>query len=126
MALAMSKSISMPHSWAMAGRCSMELVEQPRAMSTVRAFRKASRLIISRGRMSFFSISITAMPACLASSTRAEYTAGMVPLPRRPMPSTSVRQFIELAVYMPEQEPQLGQVLHSYSRSFSSEIFPAL
>ncbi len=69
---------------------------------------------------------MTAMPACFASSIRAEYTAGMVPLPRRPMPRASVRQFMEFAVYMPEQEPHVGQVLHSYSRSFSSVILPAL
>ena len=41
------------------------------------------------------------------------------------MPSTSVRQFIELAVYMPEQEPHVGQVFSSNSRSFSSLILPA-
>ena len=49
------------------------------------------------------------MPVCLASRSRAEYTAGMVPLPRRAMPMASVRQFMELAVYIPEQEPQVGQ-----------------
>ena len=82
--------------------------------------------MMSRGRMFFLSISMTAMPACFASSIRAEYTAGIVPLPRRPMPRASVRQFMEFAVYMPEQEPHVGQVLHSYSRSFSSVILPAL
>ena len=30
-----------------------------------------------------------------------------------------------LAVYIPEQEPQVGQVLFSYSRSSSSVILPA-
>ena len=38
----------------------------------------------------------------------------------------SVRQFMELAVYMPEQDPQVGQVLHSYSFNFSSVMVPAL
>ena len=47
-------------------------------------------------------------------------------MPCSAMPSASVRQFMEFAVYIPEQEPQVGQVLHSYSRSFSSEILPAL
>src|SRR5690606_16917885 len=32
----------------------------------------------------------------------------------------SVRQFMELAVNMPEQEPQVGQALRSYSSTFSS------
>ena len=37
----------------------------------------------------------------------------MVPLPGSAMPTTSARQFMELAVNMPEQEPQVGQALHS-------------
>jgi hypothetical protein len=35
------------------------------------------------------------------------------PLPGSDRPSASVRQFIELAVNMPEQEPQVGQALRS-------------
>ena len=54
MALAASRSISTPASWAMAGRCSMVLVEQPRAISTVSALWKAAAVMMSRGRM-FFS-----------------------------------------------------------------------
>ena len=46
-------------------------------------------------------------------------TAGMVPLPGRPRPRASVRQFMELAVNMPAQEPQPGQA-HSSSSSSSS------
>ena len=42
------------------------------------------------------------------------------------MPSTSVRQFIEFAVYIPEQEPQVGQVLSSQTVSCFSSILPAL
>src|SRR5690554_1870285 len=33
----------------------------------------------------------------------------------------SVRQFMELAVNMPEQEPQVGHALRSYSSTISSE-----
>ena len=58
--------------------------------------------------------SIICMPACFASWIRAEYTAGIVPLPFKPMPSASVRQFMVLAVYIPEQEPQVGHTLSSY------------
>ena len=65
-------------------------------------------------------------PEALVTKMRAEYAAGMVPFPHSPMPSTSVRQFIEFAVYIPEQEPQVGQVFRSYSQSFSASIFPAL
>ena len=70
--LAMSKLSWIPHSWAMAGRCSMVLVEQPRAMSTVSALWKAASVMISRGRMSFSTSSMIFMPACFASRSRAE------------------------------------------------------
>ena len=65
------------------------------------------------------------IPACLARRSRADQTAGMVPFPRRPIPMASVRQFMELAVYIPEQEPQVGQALFSYSSSPSSSSLPA-
>ena len=66
------------------------------------------------------------MPAALASAMRAACTAGIVPLPGRPMPSASVRQFMELAVNMPAQEPQPGQAHSSSSSSSSSLILPPL
>ena len=102
------------------------MVEQPSAISAVIAFLIAAAVIISRGRIFFFTSSMTCIPACLASSIRAEYTAGIVPLPFNPIPSTSVKQFIEFAVYIPEQEPQVGHTLRSNSVSCSSLIFPAL
>ena len=37
----------------------------------------------------------------------------MVPLPGRARPMASVRQFMELAVNMPAQEPQVGQTVFS-------------
>ena len=51
-------------------------------------------------------------------------TAGIVPLPGSAMPSTSVRQFMELAVNMPEQEPQVGQDLFSSSMKVFASIWP--
>ena len=103
----------------------MLLVEHPSAMSTVRAFRIASLVMMSRGQIFWRSISITAMPACLARRRRSEYTAGMVPLPASPMPRASVRQFMEFAVYMPEQDPQVGQAFSSNSHTSSSLMVPA-
>ena len=41
---------------------------------------------------------------------------------KRPRPRTSVRQFMEFAVNIPEQEPQPGQELPSISASSSSLI----
>ena len=45
----------------------------------------------------------------------------MVPLPGSESPSASVRQFIELAVNIPEHEPQPGQALRS-TRAISSSL----
>ena len=103
----------------------MLLVEQPRAISMVRALIKASFVIISLGRIFFRYISITCMPACFASLMRSEYTAGIVPLPLSPIPRTSVRQFMLLAVYMPEQEPQVGHAFASNSSTSSKDMVPA-
>ncbi len=49
----------------------------------------------------------------------------MVPLPGSAMPSASQRQFIELAVNMPEQDPHVGQALCSSFFRSSAVILPA-
>ena len=103
----------------------MEFVEHPSAISIVSAFINASFVIISLGRISLFNISITAYPALFARRILSEYTAGIVPFPLSPIPRTSVRQFIEFAVYIPEHEPHVGQVLFSNSITSSSLILPA-
>jgi len=100
-------------------------VEQPRAMSTAMALAKAFGVAMSRGRIFFLSSSMTFMPACLASLMRSANTAGMVPLPGRPRPRASVRQFMELAVNMPEQEPAPGQAQPSSSTSSDAVMVPA-
>ena len=109
----------------MAVICSTVLEEQPMAISARRAFSKAAGVRISLGRRSFSSSSITFSPVSFASRSRAECTAGMVPLPGRAMPMASVRQFMELAVYMPEQEPQLGQAVFSSSHREAASRVPA-
>ena len=48
---------------------------------------------------------------------RFPVTAGIVPFPGRPRPKTSVKQFIEFAVNIPEQAPQPGQATCSISLS---------
>ena len=102
----------------------MELVEHPRAMSTARAFRNASFVMIWRGNTLFLTSSMIFMPLSLARRRRAECTAGIVPLPGSAIPSTSERQFIELAVNMPEHEPQDGQALFSRSSNWIGVILP--
>ena len=60
-------------------------------------------------------------PACRNSCSRSLWVARVEPLPGKARPRASVRQFMELAVNMPEHEPQVGQALRSYSATFSSE-----
>ena len=74
------------------------MVEQPSAISQVSALRMERSLMIWRAVIPFFTISMTA----------------------------SHRQFMLLAVYIPEQLPQLGQQLQVQSSSCSSVIIPAL
>ena len=59
-------------------------------------------------------------PASRKSSLRSEWVASTVPLPGSDKPNASVKQFIELAVNIPEQDPQVGQAERSYSATFSS------
>ncbi len=66
-------------------------------------------------------ISTTVRPAVSYSSLRAVWVASTEPFPGRARPIASVRQFIELAVNMPEQEPQVGQALSSMRAMSSSE-----
>src|SRR5687767_9524589 len=54
-------------------------------------------------------MSTTRRPASRNSALRSAWVASTEPLPGSERPSASVRQFIELAVNMPEQEPQVGQ-----------------
>lgn len=58
-------------------------------------------------------------PARSYSARRAVWVASTDPLPGRARPIASVRQFIELAVNIPEQDPQVGQAFCSI-RSMSS------
>ena len=75
--------------------------------------RAAARVASSCGRTSARQSSTTVRPASRNSSRRAAWVASVEPLPGSARPSASVRQFIELAVNMPEQEPQVGQAERS-------------
>src|SRR5690606_37098966 len=54
------------------------------------------------------------------SSQRVAWVARMVPLPGSARPRAALRQFMLLAVNMPEQEPQVGQAERSRARSSPS------
>ena len=98
----------MPASLARASVCRTVLVEPPIAISSIRALSIDLRLMISSGLMSFLTSSTICLPTALYRSCRFGSTARIVPLPGRAMPIASARQFIELAVNMPEQLPQRG------------------
>src|SRR6201990_3539212 len=60
-------------------------------------------------------------PASTNRDLRSAWVASTDPLPGSESPSASVRQFIELAVNMPEHEPHVGQAERSISDSSSSD-----
>ena len=51
---------------------------------------------------------------------RSAWVASTEPLPGNARPSASVRQFMELAVNMPEQEPQVGHAERSITSTSAS------
>ena len=96
------------------------------AMSTVMAFLNAFMVMMSRGRSCSLTRRTTVSPAFLARRARSPWkAAGIVPFPGRPMPNTSVRQFMVLAVNRPAQLPQPGQEQRSMRDSSCLLILPA-
>src|ERR1700687_131560 len=59
-------------------------------------------------------------PASTNSALRSACVASTDPLPGNASPSASVRQFIELAVNMPEHDPQVGQAERSITATSAS------
>ena len=104
------------------------LVDPPIATSSAIAFSNASRQAMARGSTDSSSVGVVAagqlaiaVPARSNRPCRAVCVASVVPLPGSARPIASVRQFIELAVNMPEQEPHVGQADSSMSSSSSSD-----
>ncbi len=119
-----SSASSTPASWAMASRCSTAFVEPPRAITTAIAFSNASRVMICRGRMSARSTSVSARPLSRAKTSRRASTAGGEAAPGSDIPRASAAAAMVLAVYIPAQDPVVGQAARSIPRSSSSEIVP--
>ncbi len=65
-------------------------------------------------------------PASANSSQRRAWVASKVPLPGKAKPSASFKQFMLLAVNMPEQEPHVGHAERSISFSSASLTFESL
>ena len=119
-----SRPRSTPASLAMAIKCKTALVEPPMASTTVMAFSKAWRVIMSRGRTSSSSRRSRVTPALRASSTLRGSMAGMEASPGRDMPIISMAVDMVLAVNRPAQEPSPGQATHSRAVSSSRVMLP--
>ncbi len=119
-----SSPSSTPASRAMAIRCSTAFVDPPRAITTVMAFSKASRVMISSGLISFSSRFMTAAAARRQSSFLCSETASWAELFARLIPSASMAEAIVFAVYMPPQAPGPGMAVCSTSSKSASLILP--
>ena len=62
-------------------------------------------------------------PASKNNSLRKAWVANKEPLPGKDKPKASVKQFMELAVNMPEQEPHVGQAERSILATSSSDTW---
>ncbi len=126
-ALIRSRSNGTPASWAIASVCRTVLVEPPIAMSSARALSNASCVDDVAG-LEVLPDQLRSAGRRLAVESRSRFgsTARIVPFPGSAMPSASHRQFIVLAVNMPEHEPQVGQPVSSSSLSSSSVSLPEL
>ena len=109
---------------AIARRCSTALVEPPRAITTVMAFSKALRVMISRGRIPFSNKWSTAAPASKLSRFLSSLIAAWAELLGRLMPRASMADAMVLAVYIPPQDPAPGMAVSSTSCNSSSEYSP--
>jgi hypothetical protein len=80
---------------------------------------------MSLGRMFLFTRFTIASPARRNSSSRLPSVARIDPFPGRASPSASHRQFMLLAVNIPEHDPHVGHAFSSRSWSCARLIFPA-
>ena len=124
-ALMRLRGYSRPASRAIAIACNTVFVDPPIAMSRAKASSRASAVKIFRGVMSLSMRSRMSDAAFFANASRSGVRASAEPLNGSAMPNTSIRQFIELAVNIPEHDPQEGQAKSSNTLSRASSIFPA-
>ena len=94
-------------------------------MSRAKALSKDSKVTRSRGFKSAFIISMMRFPARGIRASLAGSRARIVPLPGKASPTASKRQFMELAVNIPAQEPHEGQAASSRTFNWASVIWSA-
>ncbi|CUP59427.1 Uncharacterised protein [Flavonifractor plautii] len=111
-------------SWAMAGMCSVMLVEPPTLSPTRTASSSISWVTMSRGRMSSSTRRTTAMPLSLATRFFLPLTAWAQALPGIVRPMASAMMDMVLAVPIIAQEPGVGDISPSIYSYSSLEISP--
>ena len=117
-----SRVISTLPALAIASICKTALVEPPRAITTVMAFSKALRVMMSRGLIFCLRSSSTAAPARSQSRCLSSDIATWEELLGKLIPNASIAEAMVLAVYMPPQEPAPGMALASIAASSASSI----
>ena len=115
---------SIPPVLAIANKCKKEFVEPPNEKSAIIALRKDCLVIISNGHKFSFTISTILIPLSKAILLFCDDTEDAVAHSGSDIPITSVKQAIVLAVYIPWQEPAVGQDFNSNSSNSSFEICP--
>ena len=94
-------------------------------MSNANASSIASGVTMSRGLRSRSIKVITCAAACFANASRSGVFAKAEPLYGNAKPNASMRQFIELAVNIPEHDPHDGHANFSKMDNRFSSILPA-
>ena len=120
-----SSSMSTPIENAIAIRWRTAFVDPPSAMTTLIAFSKAARVMMSEGLMSFFTRCIIAAPASKQSCCFSGEIASCAEEFGKLMPIASIAEAIVLAVYMPPQDPGPGIAVSSIFLSSISDTLPA-
>ena len=120
-----SRSRAAPARPAIAIRCTIALVEPPRAMATVTAFSKASVVRMSRGFRSSQTISTIRRPLADARRGWRESAAGMDDPPGSIIPSASAAAAMVEAVPMVMQVPNERAMPSSISFQAQSSSVPA-
>ena len=115
-----------PASCAIAIKCRTVFEDPPRAISTRTAFSSALTVTISLGRTCCFTRPTTRWPLSYAIRCFALRTAIAVAHIGSDKPMASVRHAIVFAVYIPWQEPHVGQASASRISLSLSAMSPAL
>src|SRR3981081_3694242 len=114
----------MPHSCAIAGRCSAGLVDPADGATTPAAFSSDRRVTMSRGRILRAISSITFSPAVMQNASRISYGAGAPAEYGSASPIASDTVAMVLAVNCAPHAPADGQATRSISSRSASDISP--